>query len=56
MKVYEVKLFILGIYTEPEDMRTVTIKANSQEEAEQKAHDWYAPDGWGVYDSEEVTD
>lgn len=53
MKSYDVRLFILGIYTEPENMRTVTIEADSQEEAEQLAHDWYVSDGWGVYDSEE---
>lgn len=53
MKSYDVRLFILGIYTKPEDMRTVTIEAESQEEAEQKAHDWYVSDGWGVYGSEE---
>lgn len=56
MKKYEVKLFILGLYMEPEDMRTVTIEADSQDEAEQKAHNWYIADGWGVYDSEEITD
>jgi len=56
MKEYEVRLFILGIYMKPENMRTVTIKADSQDEAEQLAHDWYISDGWGVYDSKEVTD
>ena len=55
MKEYEVRLFILGIYTKPENMRTVTIEADSQDEAEQLAHDWYIADGWGVY-SKEVTD
>lgn len=54
MKEYEVRLFVLGIYTKPEDMRIVTITANSQDEAEQLAHDWYISDGWGVYDSKEV--
>ena len=56
MKEYEVRLFILGLNMKPEDMRTVTIEANSQDEAEQLAHDWYVSDGWGVYDSKEVTD
>ena len=56
MKQYEVRLFILGLYMEPEDMRTVTIEADSQDEAEQLAHDWYIADGWGVYDSKEVID
>ena len=27
-----------------------------EDEAEQLAHDWYIADGWGVYDSKEVTD
>jgi hypothetical protein len=31
MKEYEVRLFILGIYMKPENMRTVTIKADSQD-------------------------
>ena len=56
MKEYEVKLFILGVNMKPEDMRTIMVKANSQDEAEQLAHDWYVSDGWGVYDSKEVTD
>lgn len=56
MKEYEVRLFILGLNMKPEDMRTVTIEADSQEEAEQLAHDWYISDGWGVYDSKEITD
>lgn len=55
MKEYEVRLFILGLNMKPENMRTVTIKANTQEEAEQLAHDWYVSDGWGVYDSKEIT-
>ena len=54
MKSYDVRLFILGLPLQrEEDLRIVTIEADSQEEAEQLAHDWYAPDGWGVYDSEE---
>ena len=53
MKSYDVKLFILGLPLRKEDLRIVTIEADSQEEAEQKAHDWYVSDGWGVYDSEE---
>lgn len=56
MKKYEVTLFILGLPYSEDDTRIVEVEANSQEEAEQKAHDWYAPDGWGVYDSKEVTD
>ena len=56
MKEYEVRLFILGLNMKPEDMRTEIIEADSQDEAEQLAHDWYVSDGWGVYDSKEVTD
>ena len=56
MKVYEVRLFILGINMKPENMRTEIIEADSQDEAEQLAHDWYVSDGWGVYDSKEITD
>ena len=56
MKQYEVKLFIIGLNMKPENMRTEIIEAHSQDEAEELAHDWYAPWGWGVYDSKEVTD
>lgn len=54
MKKFEVTLFILGLPYNPNNTRVVTIEANSQDEAEQKAHDWYIADGWGVYDSIEV--
>jgi hypothetical protein len=56
MKKYEVTLFILGLPYCEYNTRTVEIEANSQDEAEQKAHDWYVSDGWGVYDSKEITD
>lgn len=56
MKTYEVTLFILGLPYNKNNTRVVTIYANSQDEAEQKAHDWYVADGWGVYDSKEVTE
>lgn len=56
MKKYEVTLFILGLPYSEYNTRTVEIEANSQDEAEQKAHDWYVADGWGVYDSKEITD
>ena len=56
MKKYEVTLFILGLPYCEYNARTVEIEANSQDEAEQKAHDWYVSDGWGVYDSKEITD
>lgn len=54
MKTYEVTLFILGLPYKEINTRVVTIDAESQDEAEQKAHDWYVADGWGVYDSKEV--
>lgn len=54
MKKYEVTLFILGLPYSPSRTRTVTVEANSQDEAEKNAHDWYIADGWGVYDSKEV--
>lgn len=56
MKKYEVTLFILGVPFNKHNLRTEEIEANSQEEAEQKAHDWYVSDGWGVYDSKEITE
>ena len=56
MKKYEVTLFILGLPYSEGNTRTVEIEANSQDEAEQKAHDWYVADGCGVYDSKEITD
>ena len=54
MREYEVKLFILGLPITANNTRTEIIKANSQDEAEEKAHDWYVSDGWGVYGSRPV--
>jgi hypothetical protein len=54
MKKYNVRLFILGLPEALQDFRDVEIEANSQEEAEQIAHDKYVSDGYGVYDSEEL--
>lgn len=54
MKTYEVTLFVLGLPYNENRTRVVTIKAKSQDDAEQKAHDWYVADGWGVYSSKEV--
>jgi hypothetical protein len=47
---YKVKLFVLGL---PVMMgtRTEVIEADTQEQAEQRADDWYVSDGWGVLDS-----
>ena len=41
MKKYEVTLFILGLPYSEYNTRTVEIEANSQDEAERKAHDCY---------------
>lgn len=54
MKKFEVTLFILGLPYSKGNTRTVEIEAASQDEAEQKAHDWYVSDGWGVLDSKEI--
>lgn len=56
MKIYEVTLFVLGLPYNENNTKVVTIEAESQDEAEEKAHDWYVADGWGVYDSKEVTE
>ena len=52
MKTYEVTLFIMGVNA-PSLNETVYIDANNQDEAEQKARDWYFPDGYGVLSSKE---
>lgn len=54
MKEYEVKLFILGQPITANSTRIITIEANSQDEAEEMAHDEYVSDGWGVYGSRPV--
>lgn len=54
MKKYEVTFFILGLPLNPNNFRTDIYEANSQEEAEQIAHDDCVADGWGVYDSKEI--
>lgn len=56
MKKYNVRLFILGLPLSLQEFRDVEVEADNQDEAEQKAHDWYVPDGWGVYNSEEIID
>lgn len=56
MKKYEVTLFIMGLPYSESRTKTVEVCANSQDEAEQLAHKWYIADGWGVYDSKEITD
>ena len=54
MKKYEVTLFILGLPLALQNFRYEEVEANSQEEAEQMAHDLYYTNGWGVYDSKEI--
>lgn len=54
MRIYEVKLFVYRMNTKPEDMRAEYIYGNSQEEAEEKAHNWYAGEGYGVYGSRPI--
>ena len=54
MREYEVKLFILGLPITANNTRIITIEANSQDEAEEMAHDEYVSDGWGVLDSRPI--
>jgi len=56
MKTYKVTLFIMGLPFSENNSRVEYIEADSQDEAEQLAHDWYFPDGWGVYRSAETRD
>lgn len=56
MKKFKVTLFVLGLSFHPDNTRTVEVEAETQEKAEQIAHDKYASDGWGVYDSKETVD
>ena len=56
MKTYAVTLFIMGLPYSECRTRVVEVEADTQDEAEQKAHDWYIADGWGVYSSEEITE
>ena len=51
---YAVKLFILGLAQNRNNLRTEIIEANSQDEAEQIAHNWYVADGWGVLESRPI--
>lgn len=54
MRRYEVELFIMGLPSSPYTNEKVVIEADSQEEAEQEAHDWYFPKGYGVLGSVEI--
>lgn len=53
MKKFEVELFIMGVGSSPLNEK-VEIEAETQDEAEQIAHDWYFPKGYGVLDSREI--
>lgn len=48
---YEVTLFVVGLPYHESRIRKEVIVASSQGEAEHKAYDWYAADGWGVYET-----
>ena len=52
---YKVTLFILGLPIKY-NTRTEIIEADTQDEAEKKAHDKYVSDGWGVLDSRPCTE
>ena len=52
---YKVKLFVLGLPVTA-GKREEIIEADTQEQAEQKSHDWYVSDGWGVLDSKPCTE
>ena len=56
MKTYKVTLFIMGLPYSKANTRVEYIDAETQEEAELLAHNWYIADGWGVYDSVEERD
>ena len=56
MKTYEVELFIMGCPSSPYTNEKITIEAESQDEAEQKAHDIYFPKGYGVLSSRQVNE
>lgn len=47
---WKVKMFVLGLPAKMGEREEI-IEADTQEQAEQKAHDWYVSDGWGVLDS-----
>ena len=53
---YKVKLFVLGLPVMANTTREEIIEADKQEQAEQKAHDWYVSDGWGVLKSVPCTE
>jgi hypothetical protein len=54
MKTFEVTLFIMGVPPSPYTNEKVLIEAETQDEAEQEAHDRYFPKGYGVLESHPV--
>lgn len=46
----------MGLPYSEHNTRVVEVEAKNQDEAEEKAHDWYIADGWGVFSSREITD
>ena len=53
MKTFEVTLFVMGVPPSPYLNEKVLIEAETQDEAEQEAHDRYFPKGYGVLESRE---
>lgn len=53
MKKFEVTLFIMGVGSSCLNEKVI-IEAKTQDEAEEIAHKWYFPKGYGVLDSKEI--
>ena len=51
VKEWEVTLFIMGLPYHESRTRQEIIEAVSEKEAERIAHEWFFPDGWGVYET-----
>ena len=56
MKKFEITLFIMGCPPSPYTNEIVEWEADTQEEAEQEAHNYYFPKGYGVLSSREIVD
>ena len=54
MKTYEVTLFIMGTTPSPYTNEYEYYEAETQDEAEQMAHDQWFPKGYGVLSSRDV--
>lgn len=55
MKKFEITLFIMGCPSSSLN-EIVEWEADTQEEAEQEAHNYYFPKGYGVLSSREIVD